>query len=461
MNTENLSTLKIHKLTQEQYDRELAAGNINANEMYLTPEEEIDLSGYSQIGHTHTTTEIKSGAITLEKRLTNMAAATETVRGEVVTLANSFNDQNFSPVGHTHTATSITSGNTTLEQRLTTMQRATSALQDSVFSLTNFKADAEHDHYTSDIIYSDANLGDIRLGEKLSNMDSATNSLSGIVGGLVTSVGSKADANHTHSYSAEDISLSIEGNNYRTVHSYLEEFVDPEIKDLFDKKANVDHEHSYSAADISLNIAGNGYTNVGDYLESVDEDIAKLVRDVSNKADKSHEHSYTAADISTDVENADTVEEYLEYASGQIDALWSGKASTAHDHDSEYTYGVKRTFYKDAIYGDYLIGNDPINCTLFTTDNNTEKMYSILIASTAYDVSNNVASYPEEQVCTTVFFDWRMIPHGGHIKLYYTFEAPSSTAGFGYVSVIKNADGIVSFELTNKDHRIRHICGYV
>ena len=41
MITENLSTLKIHKLTQEQYDRELAAGNIDANALYLTPEEEM------------------------------------------------------------------------------------------------------------------------------------------------------------------------------------------------------------------------------------------------------------------------------------------------------------------------------------------------------------------------------------------------------------------------------------
>lgn len=39
MNTENLSTLKIHKLTQAQYDRELAAGNIKENELYLTPDE--------------------------------------------------------------------------------------------------------------------------------------------------------------------------------------------------------------------------------------------------------------------------------------------------------------------------------------------------------------------------------------------------------------------------------------
>lgn len=41
MKTENVSTLKIHKLTQEQYDRELAAGNIDETALYLTPDEEV------------------------------------------------------------------------------------------------------------------------------------------------------------------------------------------------------------------------------------------------------------------------------------------------------------------------------------------------------------------------------------------------------------------------------------
>lgn len=42
MKTENISTLKIHKLTQEQYDRELAAGRIDETALYLTPDEEND-----------------------------------------------------------------------------------------------------------------------------------------------------------------------------------------------------------------------------------------------------------------------------------------------------------------------------------------------------------------------------------------------------------------------------------
>lgn len=40
MTTQNVSTLKIHKLTQAQYDRELEAGNIEENALYLTPAEE-------------------------------------------------------------------------------------------------------------------------------------------------------------------------------------------------------------------------------------------------------------------------------------------------------------------------------------------------------------------------------------------------------------------------------------
>lgn len=38
MNAENLSTLKIHKLTQTQYDRELEADNIDKSAIYMVPD---------------------------------------------------------------------------------------------------------------------------------------------------------------------------------------------------------------------------------------------------------------------------------------------------------------------------------------------------------------------------------------------------------------------------------------
>ena len=42
MNIENVSTLKINQLTRSQYEREVAAGNIDVNAFYLTPDEYID-----------------------------------------------------------------------------------------------------------------------------------------------------------------------------------------------------------------------------------------------------------------------------------------------------------------------------------------------------------------------------------------------------------------------------------
>lgn len=45
MKTENVSTFKINRLTQEQYDNALADGSINDNELYMTPDDnELDTS---------------------------------------------------------------------------------------------------------------------------------------------------------------------------------------------------------------------------------------------------------------------------------------------------------------------------------------------------------------------------------------------------------------------------------
>lgn len=42
-----LSTLNIHKLTQEEYDQAIEDGTIDENALYLTPEEAVDLSRYA------------------------------------------------------------------------------------------------------------------------------------------------------------------------------------------------------------------------------------------------------------------------------------------------------------------------------------------------------------------------------------------------------------------------------
>lgn len=75
MITENISTLKIHKLTQAQYERELNAGNIDSGAIYLTPDEGIissngtiipqnaDLNTYTTYGNYYSESSTKSKTI--------------------------------------------------------------------------------------------------------------------------------------------------------------------------------------------------------------------------------------------------------------------------------------------------------------------------------------------------------------------------------------------------------------
>lgn len=87
MQIKNLNNLKLNKLTQAQYDKELAAGTLNPDEIYLTPEEELDLSGYATVKqledkadslHTHddryyTETEIDERVATLNSAIAEKA----------------------------------------------------------------------------------------------------------------------------------------------------------------------------------------------------------------------------------------------------------------------------------------------------------------------------------------------------------------------------------------------------
>ena len=77
MNTQNLSTLKINKLTQAQYNRELAAGRIDENALYLTPDdnysnEDIDaiLATKANSSHSHDISDVANLQTTLDELAT-------------------------------------------------------------------------------------------------------------------------------------------------------------------------------------------------------------------------------------------------------------------------------------------------------------------------------------------------------------------------------------------------------
>jgi hypothetical protein len=82
MITENLSTLKIHKLTQAQYERELAAGNIDENALYLTPDEAVDMSQYvtqEQLESKAEESEVKTATLLATNWTGSSAPYTQTV----------------------------------------------------------------------------------------------------------------------------------------------------------------------------------------------------------------------------------------------------------------------------------------------------------------------------------------------------------------------------------------------
>lgn len=83
MITKNLSTLKIHRLTQEQYDRELAAGNLDPNAMYLTPDEEIDLTPYATIEQLDTKADVNHSHNDLYYTETEIDAKLGTMQSDI------------------------------------------------------------------------------------------------------------------------------------------------------------------------------------------------------------------------------------------------------------------------------------------------------------------------------------------------------------------------------------------
>lgn len=92
MITENLSTLKINRLTQEQYDTALTNGSINANELYLTPDDnELDTSAFLRVTDVGSAVDINPiNADTLQGKSANYFATASNVS----TINNSLNTIN-------------------------------------------------------------------------------------------------------------------------------------------------------------------------------------------------------------------------------------------------------------------------------------------------------------------------------------------------------------------------------
>lgn len=157
MNTENLQTLKIHRLTQNQYDRELKAGNIDENALYLTPDDvcytkaeaDILLSGKSDISHNHDSDYDEKGSASIAVDTHNdSTSAHSDIRGSISSLQTEVGNNLSTLTNHTndksnpHEVTLSQLGVSATVTELNYMAGVTSNIQTQL----NGKLDASHTH---------------------------------------------------------------------------------------------------------------------------------------------------------------------------------------------------------------------------------------------------------------------------------------------------------------------------
>ena len=183
MITENLSTLKIHKLTQAQYDRELASGNIDENALYLTPEEETDLSQYATVEQMNGKADIDHNHDDDYYEKADGDALYDIVAAVKEDVDYFFKDA----LGDTDTQ----QVKDTLKEIQDYINSDADVASEVLESIAN-KADAEHTHTVEDIT-------------DLTATSTELNYMSGVTYGVQAQLDSKAASEHSHDDATESV----------------------------------------------------------------------------------------------------------------------------------------------------------------------------------------------------------------------------------------------------------------
>lgn len=330
--TENVSTLKIHKLTKAQYDEMVSSGNIDETALYLTPDEEVDLSGYvtieqlgnkSDVVHTHNISdinELQSSFDLVNENLSNKANTEHThnildVNGLQETLDElEGNIIAKAELEHTHEVSDITdiqellnervSINTTINGKLLNSDIILSAEDveaDAIGSaeaalesakgyaddLIGTKADIEHNH--NDIYYTES-----EVDEKFSEINS---SVSNIISGATVVAKASHATNADNAVSSDSAIKATQDSNGNIIGTTYETKYDASSK-LIEAKSYADN-----IKNDLLNGAGDAYDTLRELGELIDDNtdaIDALEIVAAGKANKVHEHDdlyYTEFEI--------------------------------------------------------------------------------------------------------------------------------------------------------------------
>ena len=237
MITENLPTLKIHNLTQEQYNRALTNGNIDETALYLTPEEEIDFSIYATVeqmngkantSHTHNISDVTDLQSSLDAKQAIVTGGASTITSDNLT-ANRVLISNSS--GKVAVSTTITS------TELNYIDGVTSNIQ----SQLNGKLSTSHN--TSTTSHNDIRVSISDLSTKVNNfldVDDATKDQLSEVLTLIDNNKGTLDSLTTSKINVSDIINNLTTNSTSKVLSAAQGVV---IKGLIDGKSNTGHNH--------------------------------------------------------------------------------------------------------------------------------------------------------------------------------------------------------------------------
>lgn len=395
MDTKNLETLKIHRLTQEQYNRELAAGNIDENALYLTPDTSADLSGYatieqlnekSDISHTHEIDDINNLQLSLDELLEASKSYTDEAVSTIVDENNSctIDDvENLQAILDTKVSTDTTINEKPLGSDIVLsaadvgaddIGSANTALENAksyADTLVSGKADISHTHddiyYTEDEIDSkvsniNTSISNIINGttvvaeathtstaDSATSADSATKAIQDGDGEIITSTyetkadaGEKLAAAKTYTDKVKNDLLNGAGGAYDTLKE-LGDLIDDNtdaidaLEIIASGKADAGHNH-----DSNYDAKGSATTAVDTHNASntahndIRQSISSLQTEVNNNLtthtnNKSNPHGVTLSQLGV---NATATElNYMSGVTSNVQTQLDGKSNTSHTHD--------------------------------------------------------------------------------------------------------------------------------
>ena len=311
--SEILSTLKIHKLTQEEYDSLVENNALEDNSLYLTPDGEIDLSGYatkddlnekSDINHNHdesyyTKTDMDSaleGYAVVDHNHNSLYSNINHNHDDIYASSDHNHDSLYANINHNHDDVYYT--------------------ETEIDAMLDGKSNADHNHdsdydtkgaaddalalakdYTDDIASDKSDVGHNHNISDVTNLQTTINEINDNVSQKSQVQIVKTDATEVlstlkiHKLTKEEYEQELENGNLDDNVLYLtpdEEtyYTETETDKLLDGKADADHNHddAYDTKGAAADVQENLNSVVEDVLNPhiINTDIHVTTSDKSN-----------------------------------------------------------------------------------------------------------------------------------------------------------------------------------